>query len=60
MFIELCFKHFRGDLPHKTQAEIARVMQEWITMHGYDVAESTIKLRARKLWKAIGQDKAEN
>jgi hypothetical protein len=49
-------EHFRGELSHKTQADIARVMQDWITEHGYDAAESTIKLRARKLWQAIKKD----
>jgi hypothetical protein len=58
--IDLCFKHFRAELPHKTQADIVRAMQDWILAHGYDAAESTIKLRARKLLEAIRQDeKAE-
>jgi hypothetical protein len=56
--IDLCFKHFRGELHHKTQAEIVRAMQDWITARGYDAAESTIKLRARKLMEAIKRDKA--
>ena len=54
--IDLCFKHFRGDLPHKTQADIVREMQDWISAHGYEAAESTTKRRARKLLKAIKQD----
>jgi hypothetical protein len=32
---------------------------EWITAHGYDASESTIKIRARKLADAIKRD-AEN
>ena len=58
--IDLCFKHFQGKLPHKTQAEIAGAMQDWITAHGYEAADSTIKLRARKLMDAIKRDAAEN
>jgi len=56
--IDLCFKHFRGEPPHKTQADIGRAMQDWIAEHGYDAAESTIKLRARKLMLAIKRDGA--
>jgi hypothetical protein len=58
LLIDLCFKHFRGELPHQKQADITRAMQDWITSHGYDASESTIKLRARKLADAIKQDDA--
>jgi|SRR5579863_453688 len=58
LLIDLCFKHFHGDLPHKKQADIVRAMQDWITAHGYDASESTIKLRARKLADAIKRDDA--
>jgi hypothetical protein len=54
--IDLCFKHFHGELPHQKQADIVRAMQDWITAHGYDASESTIKLRARKLADAIKRD----
>ncbi len=57
--IDLCFKHFRGELPHRTQADIVRAIQDWATEHGHDVAESTAKLRARKLMDAIKRDGAE-
>jgi hypothetical protein len=56
--IDLCFKHFRGELPRKTKADIVRAMQDWIARHGYDAAESTIKLRANKLMDAIKRDDA--
>jgi Hypothetical protein (DUF2513) len=59
LLIDLCFKHFHGELPHQKQADIVRAMQEWITAHGYDASESTIKIRARKLADAIKRD-AEN
>ncbi|WP_271529063.1 hypothetical protein [Bradyrhizobium sp. CCBAU 25338] len=59
--IDLCFQHFRGDLQPKTQADIIRAMQDWIVAHGYDAAESTIKIRARKLMDAIKREsEAEN
>lgn len=60
LLIDLCFKHYRGELLHKTQADIVRAMQEWITAQGYDAAESTIKQRARKLFGAIKRELAEN
>jgi hypothetical protein len=56
LLIDLCFKHFHGELPHQKQADIVRAMQDWITAHGYDASESTIKLRARKLADAIRRD----
>jgi hypothetical protein len=58
--IDLCFKHFRGELQAKTQAAIVRAMQDWIVAHGYEAADSTIKIRARKLLDAIKRDEAEN
>lgn len=58
LLIDLCFKHFHGDLPHQKQADIVRAMQDWITAHGCDASESTIKLRARKLADAIKRDLA--
>jgi hypothetical protein len=56
--IDLCFRHFRGELPHRTQAEIVGAMQDWISAHGYEAADSTVKLRARKLLDAIKRDVA--
>jgi hypothetical protein len=59
LLIEVCFQHFRGELQPKTQADIARAMHEWIAARGDEVADSTIKIRARKVWNAIKRD-AEN
>jgi hypothetical protein len=56
LLIDLCFKHFHGELLHQKQADIVRAMQDWITAHGYDASESTIKIRARKLADAIRRD----
>jgi hypothetical protein len=56
LLIDVCFEHFRGDLKPKTQADIVRAMQGWIVAHGYDAAESTIKIRAKKLWQAIQRE----
>jgi hypothetical protein len=59
LIIDICFKHFRGELKPKTQAEVARAMQAWMTEHGHEAADSTVRVRARKVWNAIQQD-AEN
>ena len=56
LLIEICFRHFRGELQHKTQADIARAMQDWIAERGYEAADSTIRIRARKVWNAIKRD----
>lgn len=55
--IDMCFKYYRGNWSPKTQADITRVMQDWITDKGFDAAESTVKIRARKLFLAIEHDK---
>jgi hypothetical protein len=34
-------------------------MQQWITDHGRDAADSTIRIRARKVWQTIKRE-AEN
>jgi hypothetical protein len=53
LLINICFQYFRGDLKPKSQADVQRAMQDWITAHGYEAAESTVKLRARKVWQVI-------
>jgi S-adenosylmethionine synthetase len=60
LLIELCFRHFRGELKPKTQADIGRAMQDWITERGYEAADSTIRIRTRKVWNAIKRDDAGN
>jgi hypothetical protein len=59
LIIDICFRHFRGELQPKTQADVARAMQAWMTENGHEAAESTVRLRARKVWNAIRRD-AEN
>jgi hypothetical protein len=57
--LDIAFQYFRGDLKPKTQAEIVKAMQAWISEQGRDAADSTVKLRARKLWDRIKRE-AEN
>jgi hypothetical protein len=59
LIIDICFRHFRGELKPKTQADVARAMQAWMTENGYEAADSTVRVRARKVWNAIRRD-AEN
>ncbi len=54
--LDVAFQHFRGDLKPKTQADVVRAMQAWITEHGCEAADSTVKLRARKLWEKIKRE----
>lgn len=56
LLIDVCFQHFRGDLKPKTQADIERAMQEWITARGFEAASSTVRTRARKIWQAIKRE----
>jgi len=35
-------------------------MQDWIAAHGYDVDESTVEIRARKLMDAIKRDQVKS
>lgn len=58
--IHVAFQYFRADIKPKTQADVERAMQEWITGRGYEIAPSTVRARARKLWQAIKTDAAEN
>lgn len=59
LLIDVCFKHFRGDLKPNSQADVARAMQDWLSENQRDAADSTIKVRARKVWRAI-QREGEN
>jgi hypothetical protein len=56
LIINICFKNFRGELQPKTQADVARAMHAWMTERGYEAADSTVRMRARKVWNAIQQD----
>jgi hypothetical protein len=51
-WIEICQMIYEGDLKPKSQAELERAMLDWVSDHGYDVGETTIKNAAKKLFKA--------
>jgi hypothetical protein len=56
LWIEMCRQLYEGDLKPKKQSDIKRAMMDWLSTHGEEPAESTIKDRARKLWAVIGKD----
>jgi hypothetical protein len=60
LLVEICFRHFRGELQAKRQADIERAMKDLIAERGCDAADSTIRLRAKKIWRAIQLDEARN
>lgn len=53
--IEMARQLYVGDLNPKTQADIERAMQEWLSNNGHEAAPSTVRERARKLWQAINR-----
>lgn len=50
---------YRGDLKPKLQADVEKAMLQWVSAHGHEPSDSTIQLRARKLFQAL-QDEGEN
>jgi hypothetical protein len=54
--LDLAFQHFRGDLKAESQADLIRAMQAWMMERGFDAADSTVKIRARKLMDAINRE----
>jgi hypothetical protein len=53
-WIDICRQIYEGDLKPKRQADLERAMHEWVTNHGHDVGETTIKAAAKKLFAAWG------
>jgi hypothetical protein len=39
--------------PPKTQAEIAKFMQDWASDHGHELGETAAKVRGEKLFNAL-------
>lgn len=46
----------RGELMPNRQTDIEKAMMEWAAANGHDVAESTIRPKARKLFHALEQE----
>jgi hypothetical protein len=56
LWVEICRQLYSGDLKPSRQADIASAMLKWTSDNGHEPAESTIRERARKLWKALESD----
>ena len=51
-WIDICRQIYENDLKPARQADLERAMLDWVSDHGYEVGETTIKSAARKLFKA--------
>jgi hypothetical protein len=51
-WIDICHQIYLGDLKPTKQADLEWAMHEWVTNHGHDAGETSIKNAARKLFKA--------
>jgi hypothetical protein len=51
-WIDICRQIYEGDLKPARQADLERAMLDWVSDHGYEVGETSIKNAARKLFKA--------
>lgn len=56
LWVEIARQLYVGDLKPKTQADIENAMHQWIVAKGYTAGESTVRDRARMLWRVIQQD----
>lgn len=56
LWVEIARQLYVGDLKPKTQADIENAMHQWIVAKGYTASESTVRDRARMLWRVIEQD----
>lgn len=53
MWSSIAVQLYVGDLQPKTQADIERAMTGWFVDNSLDVGESTIRDRARQLWRKL-------
>jgi hypothetical protein len=51
-WIDICGQIYEGTLRPARQADLERAMLDWVSDHGHDVGETTIKSAARKLFRA--------
>lgn len=56
LWAEICRALYLGDLKPERQADIERAMLAFVEERGFDAGVSTIRPRARKLWRAISQE----
>lgn len=51
-WIEICRQIYEGSLIPKTQADLQRAMEQWVSDHGHDAGETVMKAAAKKLFNA--------
>ncbi len=56
LWIEICRQLYVGDLKLENQAAVENAMMTWAAQNGHDIAVSTIRPRARKLFVAINRE----
>jgi hypothetical protein len=56
LWVEIARQLYVGDLKPKTQADIEAAMHQWISDRGHEAGGTTVRDRARLLWRAIEKD----
>ena len=56
VIIEVARQIHYGELKATKQSDVHAAIAEWLTANCHDAAESSIRPRARKLWKAFSQE----
>jgi hypothetical protein len=56
LWIEICCQIYRGDVIPEQQANIEKAMHAWIIANGYEAGETTVRDRARRLFKALNRE----
>lgn len=56
LWVEIARQLYVGDLKPKTQADIEAAMHQWISDQGYEAGGTTVRDRARVLWRALEKD----
>jgi len=52
-WIDIFQQIYEGDLKPAKQADLERAMLDWVSKHGHEAGETSIKNAARKLFKAL-------
>jgi len=53
LLIEMARRIHFGDFKPAKQADLERAMQDWLSKNDHEADESTVRIRASKLWKAL-------
>lgn len=56
LWVEIARQLYVGDLQPDNQAVIESAMLNWLTAHGFEAGETTIRERARKLFRSLNRE----